>query len=607
MEGPPQKRQRLDCGLMLTPAVVGAVSTRTAPDTGDPLTLSTCSGGVSTCSQTGNCYVTGYLCFKRGTGSVIQRITQTGVVDVLVGDSTGPGGDVDGVGEAARFLKPNGIVISPDGATLYVADVGNNKIRKVDIASRTVSTIAGSSEGNVDGAEQAASFGDLVSLTISPDGKALIVSAQHDDVLAPQYEYSLRKIDVATGAVSTPVRYSTPGINCDPLVAVIPGGKLVACYTDGHDLCVSRPLDLASIDYFNCIDSGCTPVGGGLHVTEVTAFEVSPDGATLYVGMHQRGGTHIVMVDVDTRTVIGTLAGPSNPCNRHQRGTTNYEDRVGEAAEFCYIHDLSFTHKPDNTNVLVCLDRTGNSFPLYRGILREVVVETNAQSGLEIPPSTFSADMACTFGPAAQTLPQGTVNFIVGTGKRRLEHVSKNVLCVRSTYFDTMFRSDIGGEHQGEINVEETSYEAFESVITYLSTDQLQVDTSTQHAFDTMELARTYQLERLGLLCQEAIEKSLDTNNAIPLMEASHRLNHGRLMSQCRRYVQGGRNAGALLAAVPQLQSLPVAKALLIDALGQLNKAAGPKACEACLRKGKGGKSGKGKGSKGKGKGGKGS
>ncbi len=43
----------------------------------------------------------------------------------------------------AEFNQPEGMALSPDGATLYVADTGNHAIRKVDLSARRVTTLAG--------------------------------------------------------------------------------------------------------------------------------------------------------------------------------------------------------------------------------------------------------------------------------------------------------------------------------------------------------------------------------------------------------------------------------------------------------------------------------
>jgi len=41
----------------------------------------------------------------------------------------------DSVGGAAHFKDPTSIAISPDASALFVADSGNHKIRRVEVAA----------------------------------------------------------------------------------------------------------------------------------------------------------------------------------------------------------------------------------------------------------------------------------------------------------------------------------------------------------------------------------------------------------------------------------------------------------------------------------------
>lgn len=63
--------------------------------------------------------------------------------EVLATIGTGERGFSDGDYGAARFNQPQGMALSPDGGTLYVADVNNHAIRAVDLAAQQVRTIAG--------------------------------------------------------------------------------------------------------------------------------------------------------------------------------------------------------------------------------------------------------------------------------------------------------------------------------------------------------------------------------------------------------------------------------------------------------------------------------
>ncbi|MBK9119250.1 MAG: redoxin domain-containing protein [Phycisphaerales bacterium] len=64
-----------------------------------------------------------------------------GVVQRILGDGTP--GFRDGAATEARFHQPQGVALTPDGATLYVADTGNHALRAVDLATGRVVTIAG--------------------------------------------------------------------------------------------------------------------------------------------------------------------------------------------------------------------------------------------------------------------------------------------------------------------------------------------------------------------------------------------------------------------------------------------------------------------------------
>jgi sugar lactone lactonase YvrE len=85
----------------------------------------------------------------------IVKVTADGAVTALAG--SGARGSADGPGAAASFAGPQGVAV--DGAgTVYVADTGNHRIRQV-APDGVVSTLAGSgSEGRGDGFASAASF-----------------------------------------------------------------------------------------------------------------------------------------------------------------------------------------------------------------------------------------------------------------------------------------------------------------------------------------------------------------------------------------------------------------------------------------------------------------
>jgi hypothetical protein len=124
---------------------------------------------------------------------VIRRISiATGEVTTIAG-SPGQTGSADGIGSAARFNGPEGLGM--DEANLYVSDSGNFTIRKIEIATGEVTTIAGSpgQSGFADGVGAEARF--LYPETITTDGTALYLPDSENRVI--------RRVEIATGEVTT--------------------------------------------------------------------------------------------------------------------------------------------------------------------------------------------------------------------------------------------------------------------------------------------------------------------------------------------------------------------------------------------------------------------
>ena len=133
---------------------------------------------------TGNVYV------ADAVNGLIRKISPAGVVGTLAGSSVQ--GATNGTGTAASFFHPWGVAVDATG-NVYVADNGNNLIRKISPAG-VVSTLAGSGvQGNINGMGTAASFS-------SPQGVA--VDAAGNVYVGDQGSNLIRKIS-PTGAVST--------------------------------------------------------------------------------------------------------------------------------------------------------------------------------------------------------------------------------------------------------------------------------------------------------------------------------------------------------------------------------------------------------------------
>jgi hypothetical protein len=137
--------------------------------------------------SSGNAYV------ADANNSTVRMVTPAGIVTTLAGQF-GVSGSTDGSGTTALFNHPAGIAVDGSG-NAYVADTGNNTIRKLVIATGAVTTLAGQAgvAGSSDCAGTAASFDGLSGIAVDSTGNLYV-----SDTL----NHTIRKV-TAAGAVST--------------------------------------------------------------------------------------------------------------------------------------------------------------------------------------------------------------------------------------------------------------------------------------------------------------------------------------------------------------------------------------------------------------------
>lgn len=132
----------------------------------------------------------------------IKKIWPSGKTVSLAG-ATGAGAFANGSGANANFNSPTGIAVDNSG-NVYVMDRANYRIRKVDTAGNAT-TIAGGLAGYVDGDGNAAKFGlNTWDICIDPANNYLYVIDQTNT--------AVRKISVS-GKVTTFMHTSNTGTN----------------------------------------------------------------------------------------------------------------------------------------------------------------------------------------------------------------------------------------------------------------------------------------------------------------------------------------------------------------------------------------------------------
>lgn len=124
--------------------------------------------GITT-DASGNVYV------ADGGNNMIRKITPTGVVTTLAGIGTSGSADSQ-QGTNASFNFPRGIAVDTSG-NVFVSDTRNNMIRKIDTTG-TVTTVAGTTaDGSANGTGSAASFSRPHGLTIDAAGNLFVADA----------------------------------------------------------------------------------------------------------------------------------------------------------------------------------------------------------------------------------------------------------------------------------------------------------------------------------------------------------------------------------------------------------------------------------------------
>ena len=152
--------------------------------------------------QAGNLYI------AETANHVILKLDTSGSITTIAGTGTQGFSSVSGTASTAELDSPQGLALDST-SNLYIADTHNHVIRKLSLTSGILTTIAGTGAPGFSGDNGLATSAQLDLPT------ALALDAQSNLYLADTRNHRIRRIDAATGLISTIAGNGTQGFSGD--------------------------------------------------------------------------------------------------------------------------------------------------------------------------------------------------------------------------------------------------------------------------------------------------------------------------------------------------------------------------------------------------------
>jgi sugar lactone lactonase YvrE len=240
--------------------------------------------------------------FKAAVLALLPRAAWAApTVSTLIGNGTAGLSD-------SQVNNPYGVIIGRDGA-LYFCDVDNQRIRRLDLKSRTTRTVAGDGKRAYAGDGGPATSG---SLNMPHE---IVFDSRNHMYIAERDNHVVRKVDATSGVISTFAGTGAAGFSGDGgpassaqlrqphSIAIGPDGRLLICDIGNHRI---RAVDLSTGAITTIGGTGerlPTPDGAPLNGTPLNGprtMVIGPDG-TIYLAL--REGNQLYRIAPKTNTL----------------------------------------------------------------------------------------------------------------------------------------------------------------------------------------------------------------------------------------------------------------------------------------------------------------
>jgi sugar lactone lactonase YvrE len=291
----------------------------------------------------GNLYVADSDLYK------IRKVTSTGVVTSIAG-ALGSAGDADGPGSSARFNTPAGLA-SDIAGNIYVADVGNHKIRKISTTGIVTSVAGAGTSGNQNGLGTTAKFNGPVGLFFGGNNSLYVTDMSNHSIrkiaLLPEIKISQGSTELLSGSDT----YNFGSVNALSSSAAVTFSIENLASAEGELSLTGSPkisISGAHATEFSVNTTSTTsPVAVGSSTNFTITFLPTSGGS-------KSATVTVLNDDVDEGTYTFTVTGTGLKINQSISGLSNISAAYGDAPlnlSATSSSGLTLSYSSSNTNV----------------------------------------------------------------------------------------------------------------------------------------------------------------------------------------------------------------------------------------------------------------